>query len=67
MAECDKHGLMKFKLRVRRSEKDKLYVVKTMKYIGKDEADKVKAKKEHTQEIRKMRRKQKSQKKDNNI
>ena len=49
VAECDKHGLMKFKLRVRRSEKDKLYVVKTMKYIGKDEADKVK---EHSHDER---------------
>ena len=67
VAECDKHGLMKFKLRVRRSENNKLYVVKTMKYVGKEEADKVKVKKEHTQEIRKMRRRQKSQKKDTDI
>jgi len=63
VAECDKHGLMKFKLRIRKSENNKLYVVKTIKYIGKDEVDKIKEKKEHAQEIRKMRRKQKIQNK----
>ena len=60
IANCDKHGFMKFKLRIRRSENDRLYVVKTMKYIGKDEMDKIKEKKEHTREIRKLRRQQKS-------
>ena len=61
LAECDKHGLMKFKLRIRRSENDKWYVIKTMKYIGTDEADKIKQKKEHIREIWNLRRKQKRQ------
>lgn len=64
LAECDKHGLMKFKIRIRRSENDKLYAVKTMKYIGTEEADKVKEKKEHVRELRKLKRRQKHQNKD---
>ena len=55
---------MKFKIRIRRSENDKLYAVKTMKYIGTEEADKVKEKKEHVRELRKLKRRQKHQNKD---
>ena len=65
--KCDKHGLMKFKLRIRRSENDRLYVVKTMKYIGIDEVEKIKEKKEHTREIRRIRRRQRNQNKKNDL
>lgn len=67
VANCDKHGLMKFKLRIRRSENDRLYVVKTMKYIGIDEVEKIKEKKEHTSEIRRIRRRQRNQNKKNDM
>lgn len=67
VANCDKHGLMKFKLRIRRSENDRLYVVKTMKYIGIDEVEKIKEKKEHTREIRRIRRRQRNQNKKNDL
>lgn len=67
VAECDKHGLMKFKIRVRRSENHKLYVIKTIKFIGKDELEKIKEKKEHTQEIRRIRRKNKNHNQNSDI
>ncbi len=59
VADCDKHGLMKFKIRVKKSENNKLYVIKTMKYIGKEEADKIRIKKEHTRELKEMKKQQK--------
>lgn len=61
VANCDKHGFMKFKLRIKKSENNKLYVVKTMKYISKEEADMLKIKKEHTAELKKLKKQQKSQ------
>lgn len=64
VAACDKHGLMKFKVRIRKSEDDKIYVVKTMKYIEKEEADIIRMKKERTKEIRKIKKQQKNQEKD---
>ncbi len=63
VANCDKHGFMKFKVRIRKSENDKIFVVKTMKYIGKEEADSIKEKKDQTKEIRKLKRKQKQENK----
>ncbi|MBQ6888923.1 MAG: exonuclease domain-containing protein [Lachnospiraceae bacterium] len=64
VANCDKHGLMKFKVRIKKSENNKLYVVKTMKYISQEEADKLKLKKERTKEIKKIKKEQKTKNKD---
>lgn len=58
VAYCEKHGFMKFKIRIKKSENNKLYAVKTMKYISPDEAEKIRIKKEHTKEIRKLKKKQ---------
>ena len=64
VANCDKHGLMKFKIRIKKSENNKLYVVKTMKYISKEEADSIKIKKERSKEMKKIKKQQKAQNKD---
>lgn len=64
VANCDKHGLMKFKIRIKKSENNKLYVVKTMKYITKEEADIIKIKKERSKEMKKIKKQQKAQNKD---
>ncbi len=64
VAYCDKHGFMKFKIRIKKSENSELYVVKTMKYISQEEAEAIKVKKEHTKEIRKIKKQQKIQNKD---
>ena len=64
VANCDKHGLMKFKIRIKKSENNKLYVVKTMKYISKEEAEIIKVKKERSKEMKKIKKQQKGKSKD---
>ena len=53
---CDKHGYMKSKIRVRKSEEGKVYVVKTMKFVSAEEVDMIVSKQEKAKEIRKKRR-----------
>lgn len=62
IAYCEIHGFMKFKLRIRKSENGKLYVIKTMKYISKEEAEAVRQRKEQTREHRRTKRLAKNQK-----
>lgn len=50
VSECPVHGLMKSKIRIRKSENDKVYVVKTSKFISGEESDKIIAKKENAKE-----------------
>ena len=56
ISSCDKHGYMKSKIRVRKSEEGKVYVVKTMKCISEDEVDSIVFKREKAKEIRRKRR-----------
>ena len=56
ISNCDEHGYMKSKIRVRKSEDEKLYVVKTMKYISSEEVDSIIMKQEKAKEIRRKRR-----------
>ena len=53
---CEKHGYMKSKIRVRKSEKGKVYVVKTMKFISSEEVDMIVTKQEKAKEIRRKKR-----------
>lgn len=41
---CDVHGYMKAKVRIRKSEDDKIYVVKTTKFISEEEMNAIKEK-----------------------
>lgn len=41
---CDVHGYMKAKVRIRKSEDDKIYVVKTTKCITEEEVDDIRQK-----------------------
>ena len=45
---CPIHGYMKYKIRIRKSGNDKVYVVKTSKFISKEECKKILQKKEKT-------------------
>lgn len=45
VAKCSEHGLMKGKIRVRKSKDDKYYVIKTVKSIQKEEAEIIMSKK----------------------
>ncbi len=58
---CDEHGYMKSKIRIRKSEEDKLYVVKTMKNISEEDVDTIVSKQEKAKEIRRKRRLQKKE------
>ena len=59
VSHCDVHGLMKGKIRIRRTAEEKVYAVKTTKFIGEEEYELIKARKEHAKEQRKKRRKRK--------
>ncbi len=50
ISECPVHGLMKSKIRIRKSENDKIYVVKTSKFITEEESRKIIEKKEIAKE-----------------
>lgn len=53
VAYCEKHGYLKGKIRIRKAADDRIFVVKTTKLIGKDEAEQIMARKTHAQELRK--------------
>ena len=60
---CDKHGLMKAKIRIRKTEDDRVYVVKTEKFITPEEVQDIRGKQEKTREQRRERRIYKKKKK----
>ena len=41
LSYCDQHGFMKSKIRIKKSETDKVYVIKTSKFITEEEAKEV--------------------------
>ena len=54
---CEKHGLLKGKIRMRKSVHDNIYVVKTMKQVTEETVEEILSRKEQTRENRKERRK----------
>lgn len=50
---CDVHGYMKGKIRMKHSINGKIYVVKTQKFITKEEVDAIYQKRAHIRELRK--------------
>lgn len=56
LAYCDKHGYLKGKIRIRKSEGDKLYIVKTTKLISQQEAEALREKRLHIDEMKKRRK-----------
>lgn len=54
---CEKHGLMKGKIRLKKTENGGVYVVKTQKFISEEEAMEIWTKKEHLRELRREKRK----------
>lgn len=53
---CDKHGYMKSKIRIRKSEDDTVYVVKTEKLITEEEVANIRSKQEKSKQQRKEKR-----------
>lgn len=59
VAYCDKHGLMKGKIRIHKTDADEVYVVKTTKFITPQEAELIKQREDRAKEIRRKRRQRK--------
>lgn len=57
---CDKHGYMKSKIRIRKSEENMIYVVKTEKFITEAEVNGIRDKQDKAREQRKEKRLSKS-------
>lgn len=57
VAVCPVHGFMKSKIRIRKSENDKVYVVKTSKFISEEDCAKLQSRRESAKEHRKTRKK----------
>lgn len=57
VAYCEKHGYLKGKIRVRKTDEGKVYIVKTTKFINKEEAEDITRRKNHARELRRKKRK----------
>lgn len=57
VAHCPEHGFMKAKIRIRKTEKDSVYVVKTTKFISEEDAGQIAQKREQAKEQQKIKRK----------
>lgn len=53
---CEEHGYLKGKIRIRKAESGLIYVIKTMRFIPREEMQDIIDKKEHAKYMRKMRR-----------
>lgn len=53
---CNEHGYVKFKARIKKSEDNKVYVIKTSKLIAEDEMYRISEKYDNAVETRKMKR-----------
>lgn len=56
LAYCEKHGYLKGKIRIRKTDEGMLYVVKTTKLITTEEAEAIVQRKAHAAEMRKKRK-----------
>ena len=56
VSSCDKHGLMKAKIRIRKTEYDRVYVVKTEKFITPEEMQDIRMKQDKARQQRRERR-----------
>ncbi len=58
VAYCEKHGHLKGKIRVRKTEDGRIFVVKTTRFITKEEAEGIARRREHARELHKKQKKQ---------
>lgn len=56
LACCSKHGFIKGKIRMKKTEGDKVYVVKTLKLVSEEQAAAVYERQEHARELRRQHR-----------
>lgn len=58
---CDKHGYMKGKIRIKKTDGDMVFAIKTTKFIPEEEAALIQQKKERAKEMRRIHRHRESQ------
>jgi len=63
LSVCSKHGFIKGKIRMKKTEDDKVFVVKTMKVVTEEQAQAVYDRQERARELRRQHRKSKSKNK----
>ena len=56
VSHCPVHGYMKSKIRIRKSESDSIYVIKTSKFISEEDCQKILLKREAAKEHRKSKK-----------
>lgn len=56
LAYCEEHGFLKGKIRVRKSEEGKIYIVKTTKFITPQQALEIEQRRDHARELKKKHR-----------
>lgn len=57
---CDKHGYMKGKIRIKKTEDDMVFAIKTTKFVSEEEAAQIQLKKERAKEMRRIHRRKES-------
>ncbi len=60
---CSKHGFIKGKIRMKKTDGDKVFVIKTMKIVSEEQAQAVYDRQERARELRRQHRKSKSKNK----
>lgn len=56
VAYCEKHGYLRAKMRIRKTEDDRIYVVKTTKWITQEDVNRLLERKNKAKEIKKKKR-----------
>lgn len=56
VAQCDRHGFMKSKMRIRKDCNDKIFVIKTMKFIDREGLEALQSRFSKVKEMKKRRR-----------
>ena len=56
VAYCEKHGYLKGKIRMRKTEEGGVFVVKTTKFISEEDVEAIAKRQEHVKELRRKRR-----------
>ena len=64
VAYCEKHGYLRAKMRIRKTDNDRVYVVKTTKFITEDDVNRLLERKAKAKELKKRKR-QETKKKNN--
>ncbi len=64
LSYCEVHGYMKGKIRIRKTDHDTVFAVKTTRLIPEEETDKIRQKKERIKELRRMHRHREKEKKE---